>query len=148
MSSADVHALAGTRHGPTGWRTVTQADIDALAALAGDRQWIHVDVERARRESPFGETIAHGTLSLALIDGFRDELLPMSGYALGVNYGFDRVRFPAPLRAGARVRATMEIPAVDDAGEGWIAITQRFTVEAEGEPKPVCVADSLVRVRL
>src|SRR3712207_8843189 len=102
--------VAGTTLGPPAWRRVTQDDIDAFARLSGDRQWIHTDVERARRESPFGTTIAHGNLTLALIDGFRDELVGAApaGTRLGVNLGYDRVRFPAPVRAGAVVRATME----------------------------------------
>lgn len=105
-------------------------------------------MERARRETPWGSTIAHGNLTLALIDGFRDELMPPAGDGalLGVNYGYDRVRFPAPVLAGARVRATLEVVSVREVGEWWETI-QRFTVEAEGSVKPVCVADSLVRVR-
>ena len=94
---------AGDTYGPTAWRRVTQDDIDAFAAISGDHQWIHVDAERAARESPFGTTIAHGTLTLALIDGFRDELVPVTaGAALGVNLGYDRVRFPAPVPVGLR----------------------------------------------
>ncbi len=136
----------GDRFGPTAWRTVAQADIDAFAAIAGDDQWIHVDVERARRESPFGTTIAHGTLTLALIDGFRDELVGAvpEGAALGVNVGYDRVRFPAPVRSGAEVRATMEVASVTPKGD-WVEVVQRFVVEVRGEAKPACVADSVVR---
>jgi len=136
----------GDRFGPTAWRTVTQGDIDAFATIAGDDQWIHVDVERARRESPFGTTIAHGTLTLALIDGFRDELVGAvpQGASLGVNVGYDRVRFPAPVPSGADVRATMEIVALTPKGE-WVEVVQRFTVEVRGGAKPACVADSVVR---
>jgi acyl dehydratase len=135
------------RFGPTAWRRITQDDIDAFAALTGDHQWIHVDVERAARESPFGTTIAHGTLTLALIDGFRDELVPVTtGARLGVNLGYDRVRFPAPVRSGAEVRATMEIASVDARDDGWTTIVQRFVVEVRDEERPACVADSVVRV--
>ncbi len=139
---------AGTTLGPTAWRRVTQDDIDAFARLSGDRQWIHTDVERARRESPFGTTIAHGNLTLSLIDGFRDELVGAvpQGAKLGVNLGYDRVRFPAPVRAGAEVRATMEIVSTDDRGDGWVQVVQRFTVEVRDEARPACVADSVVRV--
>ena len=137
----------GTVLGPSAWRRVAQEDIDAFARLSGDRQWIHTDVERAARESPYGTTIAHGNLTLALIDGFRDELVPVTeGAALGVNMGYDRVRFPAPVPAGGEVRATVEVTGVRERGEGWVEVVQRFTVELRGAEKPVCVADSVVRV--
>ena len=137
----------GTVLGPTAWRRVDQADIDAFARIAGDKQWIHTDVERARTESPYGTTIAHGTLTLALIDGFRDELIPVTqGARLGVNMGYERVRFPAPLPAGGEVRATMEIVEQRPRDGGATDIVQRFTVEVRGQDKPACVADSVIRV--
>jgi acyl dehydratase len=137
----------GDRFGPTAWRRITQDDIDAFAAISRDHQWIHVDAERAARESPFGTTIAHGTLTLALIDGFRDELAAVTADArLGVNVGYDRVRFPAPVRSGAEVRATMEITSVAPRDDGWVTIVQRFVVEIRDEERPACVADSVVRV--
>jgi acyl dehydratase len=133
--------------GPTEWRRVTQEDIDQFAGITGDHQWIHVDVERAARESPYGTTIAHGTLTLALIDGFRDELVPVTQEArMGVNLGYEKVRFPAPVPAGAEVRATMEIVEQRPRDGGATDIVQRFTVEVRGQDKPACVADSLVRV--
>ena len=137
----------GARFGPTAWRRVTQDEIDTFARISGDRQWIHTDVERARRESPYGATIAHGNLTLALIDGFRDELVGAApaGTRLGVNLGYDRVRFPAPVRSGAEVRATMEIVSADERDDGWVQIVQRFTIEVRGEDRPACVADSVVR---
>jgi acyl dehydratase len=139
---------AGQTLGPTAWRRVTQHDIDVFAGISGDRQWIHTDVERARRESPFGTTIAHGNLTLALIDGFRDELVGAvpPGAKLGVNLGYDRVRFPAPVPADSEVRATMEIMSVDERDDGWTQVVQRFTLEVRGAEKPACVADSVVRV--
>jgi acyl dehydratase len=138
----------GARYGPSAWRQVTQEDIDTFAGLSGDRQWIHTDVERARAESPFGTTIAHGNLTLALVDGFRDELVGASppGVRLGVNLGYDRVRFPAPVPAGASVRATMEVVSVEDRGDGWVQVVQRFVLEVRGSARPACVADSVVRV--
>lgn len=136
----------GTILGPTAWRRVTQDDIDAFAALSGDRQWIHTDVERATRESPYGTTIAHGNLTLALIDGFRDELVPVTtGARMGVNMGYDRVRFPAPVPSGGEVRASLEVVSVAERGE-WLEVIQRFTVELRGGDRPVCVADSVIRV--
>jgi acyl dehydratase len=141
---------AGTSYGPSVWRTVRQEDIDTFAGISGDRQWIHVDTERARTESPFGTTIAHGNLTLAMIDGFRDELVgPVpEGVKLGVNMGYDRVRFPAPVPAGSDVRATMEIVDVREKAGGWVEVVQRFTVEVRGGDRPACVADSVVRVLL
>jgi len=134
-------------YGPTAWRRVTQDDIDAFAKLSGDAQWIHTDVERARRESPFGTTIAHGNLTLALLDGFRDELIGAApeGTRLGVNLGYDRVRFPAPVPAGAEGRATMEVGETRERDGGWGQLVQRFTVEVRGGDRPACVADSFVR---
>lgn len=144
----EVRAAVGEHLGTSDWLEITQERVDGFAESTGDHQWIHTDPERAARESPFGTTIAHGTLTLAMIDGFRDELTaPLRGSArLGVNIGYDRVRFPAPVRTGSRVRATMQITGVAEKEGGWVQVVQRFTVEVEGEPRPACVADSLVRI--
>jgi acyl dehydratase len=142
----EASAMVGKTIGPCEWRTVTQADIDDFARLSGDDQWIHVDVERAKRESPFGQTIAHGNLTLSLIDGMRRALVTTTGFMLGVNYGWNKVRFPAPVPAGSRVRATAEIVSLDEIGEGWYQQVTRFIVEVEGNEKPCCVADSVGRV--
>jgi acyl dehydratase len=141
----ELQALVGQAVGPGAWREVTQSMIDSFAELSGDHQWIHVDVERAKAESPFGTPIAHGNLTLATIDGFRDGLLRTEGFKLGVNYGWNKVRFPAPVPAGARIRASVEVVSVDQVGEGWLQIVQRWTVEVEGSEKPACVADSVGR---
>ena len=141
-----LKALIGERIGPTAWREVTQADLDDFARLSGDDQWIHVDVERARRESPFGTTVAHGNLTLSMIDGFRRELLQSTGYRLGVNYGWNRVRFPAPVPTGSRLRGSFEVLSVEEVGGGWWQVSQRCTVEVEGSEKPACVAESVGRV--
>src|ERR671914_581111 len=109
-----IRSLIGEEIGPSEWRTVTQEDIDTFAELSGDDQWIHVDVERAKSESPFGTTVAHGNLTLSLIDGFRKGMIASSGFALGVNYGWNKIRFPAPVPAGSRVRARAEVVSVDD----------------------------------
>ena len=95
-----LKALVGRTVGPGEWREVSQEMIDAFAELSGDDQWIHVDVDRARDESPFGTTIAHGNLTLSMIDGFRRDLITSTGFKLGVNYGWNRVRFPAPFPLG------------------------------------------------
>lgn len=142
-----VAALVGVKAGPTEWREVTQEMIDLFATLTGDHQWIHVDVDRARRESPFGSTIAHGNLTLSMIDGFRDQLITISGdFLLGVNYGWNKVRFPAPVPAGAKVRAEAELVSSEDVGGGWLQNVTRFTLEVEGNEKPCCVADSVGRL--
>lgn len=142
----ELKALAGREIGPSGWRTVTQADIDAFAELSGDHQWIHVDPERARAESPFGRTIAHGNLTLSMVDGFRGELISSSGFAMGLNYGWDRIRFPSPVPVDSRIRAKAEVVAVEDKGGGWHQVVTRFTLEVEGADKPCFVGDSVTRV--
>ena len=142
----DVKALTDQVVGPSEWREVTQETINRFAELSRDDQWIHVDTERAKVESPFGTTIAHGNLTLALIDGLRKDLSEWSGFKLGINYGWNKVRFPAPVVAGARVRCYQQVVEVSELGGGWYQIVTRFTVEAEGTEKPVCVADSVGRV--
>ena len=141
----ELRGLIGQQIGPSDWRTVSQEDIDDFARLSGDDQWIHVDVERAKTESPFGTTIAHGNLTLSMVDGFRLQLLSTTGIKLGVNYGWNKVRFPAPVPAGARVRASAEIVSVEDLGDGWWQVATKFTLEVEGSEKPVCVAESVGR---
>ena len=141
-----LRKLVGETVGPTPWRTVTQADIDLFAELSGDDQWIHVDSERAAKESPYGATIAHGNLTLSLIDGFRLRLMKVEGVKLGINYGWDRVRFPAPVIAGTQVRATAQLVSLDDLDDGWMQSVTRFTIEAEGQAKPARVADSVGRL--
>ena len=140
-----IKELVGKQVGPSDWREVTQDDINAFADLSGDHQWIHVDVERAKKESPFGGTVAHGNLTLSLIDGFRLQLIEASGFVLGVNYGWNKVRFPAPVPAGSRVRASAEVVELDEVKDGWWQMVTRFTVEVEGSEKPCCVADSVAR---
>ena len=146
-----VHGVEGLREligqpiGPSDWREVTQAMIDEFAEISGDDQWIHVDAERAKTESPFGTTIAHGNLTLSMIDGFRKSLMESTGFKLGVNYGWNKVRFPAPVPTGSKLRALAEIMSVDDVGGGWVQVVTKFTVEAEGGEKPVCVGESVGR---
>jgi acyl dehydratase len=141
----DLKGLIGQTVGPSDWREVTQELINTFGEVSGDDQWIHVDVERAKTESPFGTTVAHGNLTLSMIDGLRKDLIQSEGFALGVNYGWNKVRFPAPVPAGSRVRATAEVVSVDEVGGNWWQIVTKFTVEVEGNEKPACVAESVGR---
>ena len=141
----ELRELIGKPIGPSDWVEITQDDIDTFARLSRDDQWIHVDVERAKRESPFGTTVAHGNLTLSLIDGFRRELIQQEGVKLGINYGWNKVRFPAPVPSGSRVRATAEIVTVDELDGGWYHVVTKFTLEREGGDKPVCVAEAVGR---
>src|SRR4051794_24457541 len=151
MAIATVNGIEGLRElmgqtvGPGNWREVTQEMINTFADVSGDDQWIHVDVERAKNESPFGTTIAHGNLTLSLIDGFRRDLIESTGFVLGVNFGWNKVRFPAPVPSGSRVRGTAEVVEIEEVGGGWFQVVTRFTVEVEGNEKPACVADSVGR---
>ena len=140
----ELKAKAGEELGVSSWHEVTQDDIDTFAEVTGDDQWIHVDVERAK-DTPFGGTIAHGYYTLSLIPRFSYELLSMEGFAFGLNYGTNKVRFPAPLPVGSKVRMRMVLTAVDDI-PGGAQITMTMTFEREDGDKPVCVAEALSRV--
>jgi acyl dehydratase len=142
----ELKGVVGQTIGPSEWREVTQELIDQFAEVSGDDQWIHVDTERAKTESPFGTTVAHGNLTLSMIDGFRSGLMESSGFKMGVNYGWNKVRFPAPVPAGSRIRASIETLSVDEIGGGWYQIAQKWTVEVEGNEKPACVAESVGRL--
>jgi len=142
----ELKSLVGQTIGPSDWREVTQELIDQFAEVSGDDQWIHVDTERAKTESPFGTTVAHGNLTLSMIDGFRSGLMESSGFKMGVNYGWNKVRFTAPVPAGSRIRASIETLSVDELGGGWYQIAQKWTVEVEGNEKPACVAESVGRL--
>jgi acyl dehydratase len=142
----ELRGLVGQTIGPSDWREVTQDLIDRFADISRDHQWIHVDVERAKTESPFGTTVAHGNLTLSMIDGFRRSLMESSGFRMGVNYGWNKVRFPAPVPSGSRIRASIEVLSVDEIGGGWHQVVQRWTVEVEGSEKPACVAESVSRL--
>jgi acyl dehydratase len=135
----------GKEIGVSEWLTITQERIAQFAEATEDRQWIHVDLERAERESPFGTTIAHGFLTLSLVSRFmKDVILVQSGIRLAVNYGLNRVRFPAPVRAGSKVRARVTLLSVKDVPSAY-EVTFSVTVESEGGGKPCCVAESIVR---
>ena len=142
----ELKSIVGETIGPSDWREVTQELIDQFAEVSGDDQWIHVDTERAKTDSPFGTTVAHGNLTLSMIDGFRSGLMESSGFKMGVNYGWNKVRFPAPVPAGSRIRASIETLSVDELDGGWYQIAQKWTVEVEGNEKPACVAESVARL--
>src|SRR4051794_23904689 len=131
----ELKALIGQEVGPSDWREVTQELIDTFAEVSGDDQWIHVDVERAKTESPFGTTIAHGNLTLSLIDGLRLGLIKSEGFALGVNYGWNKIRFPAPVPAGSRVRAQAGVGLVGGGGGKWGEDETPFPRAGQGEGK-------------
>lgn len=126
------------------WLEIDQARIDAFAAATLDDQWIHVDTQRAAAESPFGTTIAHGFLTLSLIPYFRMQVIQIDGFAMTINYGLNRVRFPAPDPSGSRIRARFVIREVTDVPGGVQELTD-ITIEREGQEKPVCVAETIVR---
>jgi len=129
--------------GRSDWYPVTQEAVTAFADLTSDDQWIHTDAERAA-SGPFGGTIAHGYLTLALASALSDEVMAVGNSAMAVNYGLERVRFPAPLRVGARVRAAVEIVAAEPIPNG-IHLVRKLTFEANDAPKPVCVAVTVAR---
>jgi acyl dehydratase len=144
-SVQEYQAAVGRYFGPTDWLRIEQERINQFAAATGDHQWIHVDTERARG-GPFGGTVAHGYLSLSLVNYFLPDLVRAEGMKHGINYGCDRVRFPAALRVGTRVRGRAEITGAEDLGGGAVQVKIRVTIEAEGSDKPVCVADTISRL--
>jgi acyl dehydratase len=140
----ELRALAGQEVATSDWITVTQQQINLFAEATGDRQWIHVDVERAR-SGPFGGPIAHGFLTLSLIPRFFESALDIRNTRMGVNYGLNRVRFTAPVPAGSRLRAGLKLLECQDLPDNGMQMTWLVTVEREGGTKPVCVAESLTR---
>ncbi len=139
-----VRAAVGTHLGYSDWTTVTQERVNQFADATGDHQWIHVDVERAKAESPFGGPIAHGYLTLSLSNELLPQIVEVQGISMGVNYGVDKIRFPSPVPVGSRVRAGAELVEVSDV-PGGLQTLVRITIEVEGASKPACVIDSLSR---
>jgi acyl dehydratase len=138
----DLLQHVGRELGPSEWMTVDQAMIDKFAAATGDHQWIHVDVERAKREMPGGKTIAHGYLTLSLVPRMAATLMRVKKRSRGLNYGSNKVRFISPVPAGARVRLRQRIARVDEL-DGGVRVTSEMTVEVEGQPKPALVAETI-----
>ncbi len=143
-SPQQVAAAVGMKLGEGPWLTIDQERIDKFADATGDFQWIHVDPERARH-GPFGKTVAHGYLTFSLINMFLPELFRAEGMKMGINYGADRLRFPAPVPVGSRLRAVAELVGADVLEGNAVQTTVRVTMEIEGSAKPACVADILGR---
>lgn len=143
-SLAELAACVGEEVAVSDWVEVSQQRIDAFAEATGDHQWIHVDPERAAAESPFGGPIAHGYLTLSLVNLFLPQLLEVQGASMGVNVGLGKVRFPSPVRVGSRIRGTGQVVEVEEA-KGGVQIVVRVTIEVEGADKPACVADTISR---
>lgn len=140
---AAVKEAVGKHLGYTDWMVIDQDRINRFADATGDHQWIHVDEEKAK-EGPFGATIAHGYLTLSLTNLFLPQLITVENISMGINYGVNKVRFPAPVRVGSRIRGGAEIVEVEDIPGGVQAII-RITVELEGSDKPACVVDNVTR---
>jgi acyl dehydratase len=140
----ELVASLGTVIGPSSWLTIDQARVDGFADVTEDHQWIHVDPVRAA-SGPFGTTIAHGFLTLSLLPRFVSELRAVEGMKMGLNYGLNKVRFPAPAPVGSRLRATSETIEVEQTADGGIQVVNRVTIEIDGSAKPACVADMVSR---
>jgi acyl dehydratase len=143
-SLAELKALAGSEIGVSRWFEIGQARIATFADATDDHQWIHVDPARAKAESPFGGTVAHGFLTLSLLPAMLEDAIRMTDVKMALNYGLNKVRFPAPVPAGSRVRGRIVLAAVEDV-EGGAQLRLDVTVEREGGGKPACVAEFLVR---
>jgi acyl dehydratase len=140
---AAVQEAEGRHLGYSDWLEITQERVDQFAEATGDFQWIHVDPERAK-DGPFGGTIAHGYLTLSLASFLLPQIVRYEGFTMAVNYGLGKVRFPSPVRVGARIRAGAELAAVTDIGTG-VQVKTLVTIEVEGGDKPACVIESLAR---
>ena len=139
----DLKKHIGQTLGPSEWITVDQAMIDKFAEATGDHQWIHVDVERARRELPGGKTIAHGYLTLSLLPRMAPTLMSITGRRRGVNYGSNKVRFISPVPAGSRIRLRQRLVNAEETKDGGVRITSEMTIEVEGGERPAMVAETM-----
>ena len=139
-----VQGLVGQHLGYSDWVTVTQEQVNLFADATGDHQWIHVDPERATKESPFGGPIAHGYLTLSLIPMLVPQILEIKGFRMGVNYGTEKVRFPSPVPVGSRVRAGATLDSATPI-DGGLQMSVTVTIEVEGASKPSCVATTVSR---
>ncbi len=142
---AELAACVGQDVAATEWVTITQQQVNQFAEATGDHQWIHVDVERAQ-QGPFGAPIAHGFLTLSLLSQFFDKTIQVSAKSMGVNYGLNKVRFMAPVPVGSRLRAHLHLYSATPIEGNGLQLQWNVTVEREGSEKPVCAAESLVRI--
>lgn len=139
----DLHTRVGETLPPSEWLTITQDMIDDFASVTGDHQWIHVDVDRCKKESPFGVPIAHGLLVLSLIAKMRGGVSGWAKFTSGLNYGSDKIRYPSPVRVGSRVRLHESLKSVEPYKDGAVKVTFAMTVELEGGSAPACYAELL-----
>ncbi|MFZ6639260.1 MaoC family dehydratase [Undibacterium sp. TC4M20W] len=143
-SLAELKDLIGQEVAQSEWVEISQERVNTFADATGDHQWIHIDVERAKRESPFGGPIAHGFLTLSLLPMLVANAIKLTYVKMGVNYGLNKVRFPSPVPVGSRVRARLKLLEIEDIKDG-AQLTWEVTIEREGQDKPVCVAESISR---
>jgi len=141
-SPLELEAALGQTFGPTEWLLIDQDRVNKFADATGDHQWIHVDVEKAKT-GPFGSTVAHGFLTLSLTNLFLPQLIEVRGISMGLNYGLNKIRFPAVVPAGTRIRGKGELISVEKQANGGIQSIMRITVEVEGGGKPACVAEAI-----
>ena len=141
---AGFRLLSGQHVAVSDWIAITQERIDTFADATDDHQWIHVDTQRCARESPYGCTVAHGFLTLSLLPAMLQDALHMAGIRMAINYGLNKVRFPAPVPVGSRLRARLDILSVEELPEG-AQVNWAVAMEREGDTKPVCVAEFLMR---
>jgi len=140
---ADLPKHIGQKLGSSDWLVVDQKMIDQFAEATGDHQWIHVDVERAKKDMPGGKTIAHGFLTLSLIPMLNHQISHINNVRNGINYGCNKVRFTSPVPAGSRVRARAKLIAADPMKGGGVRLTNEMTIEIEGQERPACVAETM-----
>ena len=144
QSLQELKNLIGQQVATSEWGEITQERINMFAEATGDHQWIHIDVERAKRESPFGAPIAHGFLTLSLLPALMQNAIHLSYVKMGVNYGLNKVRFPAPVPVGSQLRAHLKLLSIEDIKDG-AQMTWEVSIERAGSDKPVCVAESIAR---
>jgi acyl dehydratase len=143
-SLAELKGLVGQEVAVSDWVPITQERVQLFADATGDHQWIHLDVERSRKESPYGGTVAHGFLTLSLLPMLLQSAVVMSDVKMGINYGLNKVRFPAPVPVGSKLRARIALSSVEDI-PGGAQLTWLVTIERDGGDKPVCIAESITR---
>jgi acyl dehydratase len=144
IAFADIKSFVGKEIGVSDWHTVSQKDVNSFADVTHDHQWIHIDAERAKKESPYKTTIAHGYFTLSLIPHLMAQVWKVKGVKMGVNYGLNKLRFPAPVPVGSKVRARAKLANVEDV-KGGVQVTTEVTIEVDGNDKPAAVAETLSR---